>query len=146
MPHIHLNARTTPAILPEITCSTKPSGTVAKRYGISAWIERKRRAQGAADCLDRSARLPKLPWKATEQERAIVCTLRRTINFPFDNLTFVGLPLFRCSHFLPHLNYDSIWRILKAEGLNQRPNPFRTPRQRPGNVLRLRPRLRAHRH
>jgi transposase InsO family protein len=27
------------------------------------------------------------------------------------------------THFLPHLNRDSIWRILKAEGLNRRPPP-----------------------
>jgi transposase InsO family protein len=46
-----------------------------------------------------------------------VCTLRRVTNFPLDDLTFV------IRHFLPHLNRDSIWRILKAEGLNRRPKP-----------------------
>ena len=35
-----------------------------------------------------------------------------------DDLTFV------VSHFLPHLNRNSIWRILKAESLNRRPKPF----------------------
>jgi hypothetical protein len=30
------------------------------------------------------------------------------------------------THFLPHLNRDSIWRILKAEGLNRRPKPAPT--------------------
>jgi hypothetical protein len=30
------------------------------------------------------------------------------------------------THFLPHLNRDSIWRILKAEGLNRRPKPAST--------------------
>ena len=29
-----------------------------------------------------------------------------------------------CAPRLPHLNRDSIWRILKAEGLNRRPKPF----------------------
>jgi len=43
--------------------------------------------------------------------------LRRVTNFPLDGLTFV------ITHFLPHLNRDSIWRILKAEGLNRRPKP-----------------------
>jgi len=75
---------------------------------------RKWRKRGAADCLDRSARPHLLPWKATEEERALVCTLRRTTNFPLDDLTFI------VCHFLPHLNRDSIWRILKAEGLNRR--------------------------
>ncbi len=79
---------------------------------------RKWRKRGAADCLDRSAGPHQLPWKATEEERAIVCNLRRTTNFPLDDLTFV------VTHFLPHLNRDSIWRILKAEGLNRRVKSF----------------------
>ena len=117
MLHIHPNARTTPATRAEIARSTELSGTVAKRYGISAETVRKWRARGADDCLDRSARPHQLPWKATEEERAIVCTLRRSTNFPLDDLTFV------VCHFLPHLNRDSIWRILKAEGLNRRSKP-----------------------
>ena len=115
MLHIHPNARTTPATRAEIARSSEPSGTVAQRYGISAETVRKRRKRGASDCLDRSARPHRLPWKATEEERAIVCTLRRATNFPLDDLTFV------VCRFLPHLNRDSIWRILKAEGLNRRP-------------------------
>ena len=117
MLHIHPNARTTPATRAEIARSAEPSGATAKRYGISAETVRKWRKRGAADCLDRSARPHQLPWKASEQERAIVCNLRRTTNFPLDDLTFV------VCHFLPHLNRDSIWRILKAEGLNRRPRP-----------------------
>jgi hypothetical protein len=35
MLHIHPNARTTPATRAEIARSTEPSGTIAKRYGIS---------------------------------------------------------------------------------------------------------------
>jgi len=50
-------------------------------------------------------------WKATEEERAIVCALRQATSFPLDDLTFV------VSHFLPHLNRDAVYRILKAEGL-----------------------------
>ena len=61
------------------------------------------------DCLDRSARPHQLPRKATEEERAIVCILPRATNFPFDELTLA------VTHFLPHLNRDSIWRILEAE-------------------------------
>ncbi len=115
MLHIHPNARTTPAVRAEIARSTEPSGTVARRYGISAETVRKWRKRGAADCLDRSARPHRLPWKASEEERAVVCTLRRATNFPLDDLTFV------VRHFLPHLNRDNVWRILKAEGLNRRP-------------------------
>jgi len=37
-----------------------------------------------------------------------VCAVRRATNFPLDDLTFV------VTHFLPHLNRDSIWRILRA--------------------------------
>ena len=106
-------------------CSSEPSGTVAQRYGISAETVHKWRKRGAADCLDRSARPHQLPWKATEEERAIVCTLRRATNFPLDDLGETGgLRLtFVVCHFLPHLNRDSIWRILKAEGLSRRAKP-----------------------
>jgi len=89
MLHIHPNARTTPATRVEIARSTASSGTIAKRYGISAETVRKWRARGAANCLDRSARPHKLPWRATEEERAIVCTLRRSTNFLLDDPTFV---------------------------------------------------------
>ena len=117
MLYIHPNARTTPATRAEIARSIGPSGAVAKRYAISAETVRKWRKRGVADCLDRSARPHQLPWKATDEERAVVCILRRSTNVPLDDLTFV------VSHVLPHLNRDSIWRILKAEGLNRRSKP-----------------------
>ncbi len=117
MLHIHPNARTTPAVRAEIARSGEPSGTVARRYGISAETVRKWRKRGAGDCLDHSARPHQLPWKATEEERAIVCALRRATNFALDDLAFV------VGHFLPHLNRHNVWRILKAEGLNRRPKP-----------------------
>ena len=78
---------------------------------------RKWRKRGPDDCLDHSARPHNLPWKATEEERAVVCALRRATNFALDDLTFV------VHHFLPHLNRDSVWRILRAEGLSRRPPP-----------------------
>src|ERR1700710_755678 len=89
MLHIHPQARTTPATRIEIARSTEPSSTVARRYGISAETVRKWRRRGVADCLDHSARPHRLPWKATDEERAIVCTLRRVTNFALDDLTFV---------------------------------------------------------
>src|SRR3954447_9869774 len=46
-------------------------------------------------------------------ECAIVCALRRATGCPLDDLTFV------VSHFLPHLNRDAVYRILKAEGLGR---------------------------
>src|SRR5215212_3183151 len=112
---IHPNARTTPAVRAEIACSHESSGVLAKRYGVSTETIRKWRKRGPADCQDRSARPHKLPWKASEEERAIVCALRRATGFPLDDLTFV------VTHFLPHLNRDAVYRILKAEGLNRLP-------------------------
>jgi ribosomal protein L4 len=44
----------------------------------------------------------------------VVCLLRERTNFALDDLTFV------VRHFLPHLNRDIIWCILKAQGLNRR--------------------------
>ena len=117
MLHIHPNARTTPVTRAEIARSEEPSSVLARRYGVSTETVRKWRKRGAADCLDRSARPHHLPWKASEEERAVVCAVRRATNFALDDLAFV------LRHFLPHLNRDSIWRILRAEGLNRRPKP-----------------------
>jgi transposase InsO family protein len=46
-----------------------------------------------------------------------VCALRRATGFPLDELTFVA------THFLPHLDRDNVYRILKAAGLSRRPAP-----------------------
>src|SRR3712207_1365937 len=59
-------------------------------------------------------------FRSSEEERAIVCALRRSTGFPLDDLTFV------ITHFLPHLNRHAIYRILKAEGLGRLPKPSRS--------------------
>ena len=117
MLQIHPNARTTPAVRAEIARSGEATGVLARRFGVSTETVRKWRKRGPGDCLDHSARPHRLPWKATEEERAVVCALRRATNFALDDLTFV------VTHFLPHLNRDSVWRILRAEGLNRRRPP-----------------------
>jgi transposase len=117
---IHPNARTTPTVRAEIARSPEPTGVLARRYGVSTETVRKWRKRGPADCEDRSARPHKLSWKASEEERAIVCALRRATGFPLDDLTFV------VTHFLPHLNRDAVYRILKAGGLNRLPPASRT--------------------
>ena len=120
MHSVHPNARTTPAVRAEIARSSEPTGVLARRYGVSTETVRKWRKRGPGDCQDRSARPHKLPWKATEEERAIICALRRSTSFPLDDLPFV------VTHFLPHLNRDAVYRILKAEGLNRLPAPSRS--------------------
>src|SRR3954469_9330416 len=117
MLQIHPNARTTPTVRADMARSEESTGVLAQRYSVSTETIRQWRKRGVEDCQDHSTRPHRLPWKATEEERAIVCTLRRATNFALDELTFV------VTHFLPHLNRDSIWRILKAEGLNRRPKP-----------------------
>src|SRR5918993_3691370 len=120
MASIHPNARTTPVVRVEIARSTEPTGVLAKRYGVSSETIRKWRKRGPDDCQDRAARPHKLPWKASDEERAIVCALRRLTGFPLDDLTFV------VTHFLPHLNRDAVYRILKTGGLNRLPPATRT--------------------
>src|ERR687898_2083091 len=117
---IHPNARTTPAVRAEIARSSEPTGVLAKRLGVSTETIRKGRKRGPDDCQDRSARPHTLPWTASEEERAIVCALRRATGFPLDDLTFVVTP------FLPHLNRDAVSRILKAEGLHRLPAQSRS--------------------
>src|ERR671933_2061100 len=117
MLQIHPNARTTPVIRAEMARSEERAGVLAQRYGVSTETIRQWRKRGVEDCLDHSARPHQLSWKATEEERAVVCALRRSTNFALDDLTFV------VAHFLPHLKRDSVWRILRAEGLSRRPPP-----------------------
>jgi transposase InsO family protein len=112
---IHPNARTTPAVRAEIARSGEPTGVLAKRFGVSTETIRKWRQRGPAGCQDRSSRPHRLPWKASEEERAVVCALRRATGFPLDELTFV------VRHFLPHLSRDNVHRILKAAGPSRRP-------------------------
>src|SRR5215213_3487099 len=113
MHSVHPKARTTPAVRAEIARSKEPTGVLARRFGVSTETVRKWRKRGPEDCLDHSARPHRLPWRATEEERAIVCTVRRATRFALDDLTFA------LRHFLPHLNRPSIWRILRAEGLHR---------------------------
>jgi transposase len=112
---IHPQARTTPAVRAEIFRSPESSGVLARRYGVSAETIRKWRNRGPNACQGRSARPHKLPWRTGDEERAIVCALRRSIGFTLDALTFV------VSRFLPHLNRDAVYRILSTESLNRLP-------------------------
>jgi transposase-like protein len=77
MVSIHPNARTTPAVRAEIARSSERPGILARRLGVGAETIRRWRKRGPSNCLDRSDRLHKLPWKASDEERAIVCELRR---------------------------------------------------------------------
>src|SRR5215210_8608982 len=122
MHSLHPQARTTPAVRQEIARSSEPTGVLAQRFGVSTETIRKWRKRGAQDCQDHSSRPHKLPWKAIEEERAIVCTLRRSTGFPLDDLTFV------VTHVLPHLDRDAVYRILKAEGLGRLPPADRSRR------------------
>ena len=79
---IHSQARTTPAVRQEIARSAEPTGVLAQRFSVSTETVRKWRKRGAQDCQDHSSRPHKLPWKATDEERAIVCALRQATGFP----------------------------------------------------------------
>src|SRR3954468_2201332 len=114
--------RRAPAVRAETPRSAEPTGELARRYGVSTETVRKWRKRGPAECRDRSSRPHKLPWKASEEERAVVRALRRATGFPLDDLTFV------VRHFLPHLDRDHVYRILKAAGLSRRPAPARPER------------------
>lgn len=86
MYQIHPNARTTPAVRAAIALPAEPSGVLAKRYGVSTETIRKWRRRGVEDCQDHSARPKHLRWRASEEERTIVCELRRMTSFALDDL------------------------------------------------------------
>jgi hypothetical protein len=75
---------------------------LARHSGISDETVRKWRRRGSDACQNRSSRSLKLAWKASGEERAIVCQLRRSTGFSVDDLTFV------VRHFLPHLKRNNI--------------------------------------
>ncbi len=95
MPSIHPEARTTPTVRVEIARSHNPTGVLAK----TLWREHRDYRQvaqaGSRGLSGPYGRPHKLPWKATDEERAIVCALRQATGFPLDDLTFV------VTHFLP---------------------------------------------
>lgn len=88
MYQIHPNARTTPAVSAAIAAATEPSGVLAKRFGVSTETIRKRRKRGSDEVQDHSSRPQHLRWRASDEERAIVCELGRSTGFPLDDLTF----------------------------------------------------------
>ena len=95
--------------------------------GVSTGTVREWRERGPDDRLDRSARPRKPPWKASGEERAVVCAPRRATGFPLDDLALV------VRRFLPHLGRDDAYRILRAEGLSRRPVP--TKPEKPAGKL-----------
>ena len=74
---IHPNARTTPAVRAEIARSGEPTGELARRFGVSTETIRKWRKRGAGRLPGPLQPPAQLPWKASEEERAVVCALRR---------------------------------------------------------------------
>jgi hypothetical protein len=114
MMQIHPEARTTPVVRAEIFRSTEPASVLDRRHGISDETVRKRRKRGEQACHDRSSRPQHLPWRISEEDRAIICAVRCSTGFPLDDLTFV------LRYFLPRLNRDSVYRVGKANGLSRR--------------------------
>src|SRR3954467_15026488 len=60
----------------------------------------------------RAARIS-CPGKQQKKSGPLSAPCGRATGFPLDHLTFVVI------HFLPHLNRDAVYRILKAEGLGR---------------------------
>jgi hypothetical protein len=120
------DARTTPAVRAGIARPAEPSGEPAGRCGVSAETVRERRERGPGACRDRSARPREPPWKASGEERAVVCALRRATGFPLDDLAFV------VRRSLPHPGRDDVHRLLEAAG--RRPPRPRGPRRSSGSA------------
>lgn len=110
MHQIHPQARTTPVVRAEIARSMEGTGVLARRFGVSDETVRKWRRRGAEGCTDRSSKPRLLAWKTTEEERAIVCHLRRATEFGLDDLTFV------LRHFLPTSTEIASGVFLRTQG------------------------------
>ena len=94
---------------------------LAKRYGVSTETIRKWRKRGPAGLPGPLSPAAHAALEGHARRSApLSARCAGSTNFALDDLTFV------VTHFLPHLNRDSVWRILKAEGLNRRPKPAST--------------------
>lgn len=113
MLHIHSQVRAKPASRGKITCSTEPSSTVIRRYGVNAGTVRKRGKHDTTNCLDHSTHPYQPRSSATDEEHAIVYAVPRQISFPLNGLTFVICSL------LPYLDCGSIGRVQKEAGLHR---------------------------
>src|SRR3712207_9458226 len=91
--------------------SKEPTGVLAQRYGVSTETVRKWRKRGPKDCLDHSPRPHRLPWRATEEERAIVCTVRRCTPFALDDLTFALRHFLRSEERRVGKEFRSRWSL-----------------------------------
>ena len=113
---IHPQARTTPAVRER----DRPLDRAHGRAGPALQREHRDHPQVAQA---RSCRLPGPQQPAAQA--ALESHARRSgpssapcasaTGFPLDDLTFI------VTHFLPHLNRDAVYRILKAEGLGRLP-------------------------
>ncbi|CAO3437285.1 Transposase [Azospirillum endophyticum] len=108
---IRPNARITPAVRAAIASSAEPSGVLAKRYGVSTETVRKWRHRGRGG-LPGPFRPPQASAVAGFRGGA-----RHRLRAAPDDPLCVGRSTFTLRHFLPHLNRDAVYRILKAEGL-----------------------------
>ena len=135
---IHPNARTTPAVRAEIARSQRAHRRAGQRYGVSPPRPSASGASaGPADCQDRSAGRTSCPGRRARRSApsSAPCAAppaSRSTTSPSSS-----------RHFLPHLNRDDVYRILKAEGLSRLPPADRT-RKPARRVQGVRARLRAH--
>lgn len=88
-----------------------PPGPAACASGVLHPLAPRRCGKWCRRGTDYSLCPQQLCWRATADERCIVCLLRRETRFPLDDLTAVA------RHFLPQLSRDAIYCVLKAEGL-----------------------------
>lgn len=107
---LHKNARTTPAVRPEIAASSETASVLAPRYGITeqtVYKWKKREVFG-----DRSHTAHHLQTVLTPAQEMIVVHLRRTLLLPLDDLLVVTRE-FIC----PHVSRSGLDRCLRRHGV-----------------------------
>ena len=120
MLQIHPNARTTPVTRAEIARSSNQAALSRCAMGSALRLF----ANGASGARPSAKIAPPVltvcPGRRRKRSGPLSAPLRQSTNFPLDDLTFV------MTHFLPHLNRDSIWRILRAKASvdGGRPSPL----------------------
>ena len=117
---IHPQARTTPAVRADI--AALPGPLVSWRSATGSAMRWCANDASGEKMRSRIAQAGQSAFAGARARRSAPSSVRSggRASFALDDLTFV------LRHFLPHLNRDSIYQVLKAEGLNRRP-PAPTP-------------------
>ena len=109
----HPLAKTTLALRRQIRECPLPAGKAAEKFNVNINTIYKWRRRSKDDLFDRSHSTGVKSYTLNEQQRVIICELKRFTLFSLDDLLQILKP------YIHSLNRDNLYTTLKQEGLNK---------------------------